>query len=801
MSGKRGPKKGEKVRKNPDAKSLAPTSKFVTGIDILEHMGLLRRLQRDHLATLANSVKHLRKKMGLVPLPPVEESAHAAQLKTEGESLAYLPGDLLITLDDVIVALRIYGKGAPPAKLAVSEGKEWVEHNAALIEARSTYREIATKKGGGQIVTFNCVYGTRKVTGKNGEIMKDANRRSPGKLERKGSSPLRTIVVRLMPHEARAVGEAGFAGQLTDDQLARAIDRTVEDFEKVLGCEVVSAAVHRMRNTDLHLHIQYTMVLPVDRDEKLLKQAIAAWDTEATKAATASLVAENGSLAPAAVGKRKKMMIEKGLIRPEPDSVELDQPLIFQKINGGRSLTNDTILGYSLKFKLNLVRVLETARRRPGESEESKQALDKLRQQVVDRNDVNENFRFKARRSDKSLEEEYLDVWLEREWRRNVVAELPDLYREMLISAGVEDARKYAEEGSTRAAGQSIFYRHNQDVATQLKAAEGKIEETQREIERIEQMVADELARIQTLAEEVETKRADVLGEMESAWKSVAGPEEVSGISPADRAVVGQVPESTVSGWMALIRQTLAKKDKALEKEAEGRADVTAWKKVLRLLGAKVPDGAIPAEMKIVGGNALTQRIAQGIADGVAAGMASVFRLLGSEIPSGQDVNQALTVAKENYESASRVESLRNTLGVVRGGRTPEIGRMEEDALQVEIIKESERFHDGVAAQTREALVGLTRFVFGKNLANYLIGKNSGEADLKSELKKEFHRRGEAELHLEKALPILAKHAPDLAKEARGIIEARPKMPVLAKKAAKKVLGKSADKKGPQIGG
>lgn len=808
MNSNKGPAKGTKTRQNKDARSLSPTFKFVTGISMLEHMGKLQTLKKDHLAALAMQINQLRKAMKWPPLPPLDEDEEGKVLDHDGKSFVYPPGTSLamFTLGDEIVALRIFQKGRPPERVPVSEGQRWVNHNDNLINARWNYRENT-----GQKVTVGEEYAKRQIIGKDGKPTKDASRRSKDKLKRKGASPMLSITLRLMPHEARAVGDAGFAGQLTDAQLDRAIDRTVQELEAKVGCEVISAAVHRMRNSDLHIHIQFTMVLPVDRDESQLKQAIANWHSEAAEKARASLVAENRRALPASIGKRIKEMVAEKQIDPAPTEVPAEFEKIYQKMTGLRSLKNEVILGYSLKFKLNLVRVIEAARKKVGKNQEPPNRLDELREQVISKYDENDGFRFKAAMSDKYLEKQYLDVWLERLWRSNVVDELPDSAKEKLIAAGVKDARKYVEEGSTRGAGQSFLDRHNADVAKRLIEAEEAVMATTQEIEKIEAkikeikgMVLEESSRLEKLAEHVEDAKAEIFGELEEAWRDLADPEDLvaaTGESPASQGDE-ETQEPTVSTWMTRIKSALGRKEKAVEKAAEERGKVRAWTWVIKKLWAEAPVGADANKLETVADVALNKRVSGMISKGVSAGLAFVFESFGKVAPSGKGdagIRQDLEDAKNEYETSVRSEILRDTLGQVQGGRTPEIEGVGEDGLKIQIQKEVGDFRGGVAAQTRVALEGLTRHIFGNSLANYLIGSKKEEAELKSVLKDEYDRLGQAELQLEKALTIIKKNNATLGEEAGKIIDARPKVPEKTKTTKPPTPGTVEQNKGPKI--
>jgi hypothetical protein len=788
MSSKKGPPKGVKVRQNADGKSLSPVFKFVTGIDILEHMGILQQLKKDRLAKITRDIKWLRKKMDFPPLPPLEEDEEEKILLNDGKSFVYPLGGRFVmdSLGDEIVALRTYQKGRSPERIPVSEGKRWVEHNDNLILSRSKYREI-----GGEIVEEGKVYATRKLLGKDGKLKKDAQRRSEDKLDRKGSSPMLSVTLRLMPHEAKAVGDAGLVGEFTDDKLDGAIDRTVGAFETKVGCEVISVAVHRMRNSDLHIHIQYTMVLPVDRDEKFLKKAIKDWRSAAAQKARAALLSEKGNAAPAAIGKRIKEMVEKKEIDPEPNEVPSNSETIYKKKTGLRKLGNEVILGYALKYKLNLVRMIERALERQDTDRETLDDLAKLRDAVISMHDQNEGFRFKANKSDIDLDKKYLDLWLERQWRSNVVAELPEAAKKELLAEAIKDARRYADAGSTREVGQyHLDYQHLFDIAKRLKEAQEAIKATTEEIEKIERKIeesqsafTEESKRLEKLATRIEDDKIEVFGELQKAWRGLVEPEDLVATDHGSSAVqpgVEPALESTISGWMTRISNALGRKEKAVEKAAEERGTASVWKWHIKKFGGQIPLETETKVLKSCAEAALKKRASDFIAQGIGEGLEVVFRFFGKEVPIGKrnsEIQKELVAAKKEYESGIRLEALRENFGFIQGERTQEIEKLSVDELKEQIQSQAGNFRGGVAAQTRVALEGLARHVFGNRIANHLIGSKKEEEELKSVIKDEFDRRGQAELKLEMAMSIIKESDGGLWEEAMKIIEARPKPP------------------------
>jgi len=570
MNSKRGPAKGKKVRGNSNARALSAPSKVISGIAALEHMGLVLKLLRDSLGSEMSYVARIRREMGL----PKLSTAELNPADDDGKSMIY-DGTLMVASGDKIVALRTYRWGFPPESIPIEEGDRWVAHNMNLILERETHADI-----GGKIVTMGQVIGKRK-NWTNPKTGKTENRKD---LNRIASSPLRSVVVRLMPHEARAAGE-----WMTGPQLERAIDQTVADIEKALGCEVVSAAAHRMKDFDLHIHIQYTMVLclpaqsPEDVLRESLRHSLDKWEKIAVVAAKSSLESEGRAAFPSAIGKRIRVLTQAGELPPKPTEesearrlLELPAtpiPQKYKKFDGLRSLNNKTILGYSLKHKLNMVRELEAAQKSAAGNEEIVAGLENLRQRVIDHRDGKKKTRELVPMPDATLDAMYFDLWLERQWRMAVVAQLPAAEQKKLPAAAVADANNYVVFGTTRVE-QGHLDRHNADVAERLKAAESAMAKTKETIAEIEKRIIEETARLEAHAAQVNNDRADVLKELQTTWLDIAAPEDVAAIEEA----VGDVPssreipkeeaeeshETSISGWMDRIKIALVRKESAV---------------------------------------------------------------------------------------------------------------------------------------------------------------------------------------------------------------------------------------------
>jgi len=491
---KRGSKEGKKVRGNPDARTLSPQVKTVTSIAMLEHMGNLLTLIRDAASTQRHHVSRLRMELGLPPnvALPDETGDQDGIQKDYFTTVQPVEGDsdkdrarkekscgLLLEEGSVIAGLRIYrtkaGKGEDDDWLAksipVEQGKEWIMHNQRLIEERAIYSEMNR-----QVVTAGAVIGVRTGTDAEGRTNK----------VRLATSPLKTIACRLMPHEGEILG-----GELTQDGLARAMDVMKSSFEREIGCEVISIAAHRMRNNDLHIHIQYTMVREVDIGDNAYNRRFRPWERAWTEAAEKSLIAEGKNVSPASLGKRKKVLEETGMVPPRPSRLRLE------KQKGLRKLHNKTSqLGYSFKFKLNLLRAAEAF---PEEHE--------IAAKVARQGDGAGAFREKIlSKSDEQLQAEKIDYWLERRWREAVAAEVSEETRARLPVAALEEARQYAIHGTTQVEAVHLE-RHREAMTQQLAHSEEQLNKVLKEAAALEKRIADMAAALQRQEERLWEKR------------------------------------------------------------------------------------------------------------------------------------------------------------------------------------------------------------------------------------------------------------------------------------------------------
>ncbi len=247
--------------------------------------------------------------------------------------------------------------------------------------------------------------------------------------ERRVPVVMRSILGRLMPHEGEVSGR-----ELTREMVEEAMDEAVAGFQKETGCEIISAAVHRMSDHDLHIHIQYTMVVCQRKNLGKHTKERKEWGKVASAMAREALLKEGVDHPnPSAIGAMKKRLVEAGKLVQEPEF-----KTGFRKANGLRSMGNGSILGHSYRNKLNVVRLAEEAE------------LPDLAKRVIKLRDELGGFRPIAKRSDEALEEDYLDLWLERMWRRIVKARLSDDALDKIRTAGVVAATNYADFGAVK---------------------------------------------------------------------------------------------------------------------------------------------------------------------------------------------------------------------------------------------------------------------------------------------------------------------------------------------------------------
>ncbi len=574
-------------------------------------------------------------------------------------------------------------------------------------------------------------------------------------LERKAPGVLRTIMVRLVPHEAEIAGR----WKMSKDALAKAMDQTARIFAEAVGCDVISAVVHRMREKDLHIHLQYTMIIPqLESPSALGRRRLGKWKLLAAELTHAALAAEGRAGAgPRIVGKKTLELIANGQLPPEPV-----REMEYRKQKGKRSLGEEHLLGYSLRQKLNLVRLAEDAN------------MPELAMQVTERRDRKNKFQRLAQRRDQNIEDHYMDVWLERTWRNAVKENLPEEAVKEMAAAGVQAAKDYVTYGTVMVEETHLDRRKDEldTLQAELNVKSEGLEKDYRMllagIEKDRLKIADELALAESARGRAEEAAAPIVALAKQEAAVIAKNAELQGLL----RVLGKLDPGGKSKADS-VEEAKKKLESGILKVRD-EAEIGAWNRVLVFLGKKVVlEGATPESLSQQADGAIAGRIGK-----MASGL---FRILGRKLQAGNrttnEIENDLVEAGEAFKAEALRDGLVLAVSKIRGVEVAEISGSDDSELAAEIEMNASKFKQGVIGQTRVALEGLTHFVFGSRLGKWLIGKGKTEEELKSVLKDEFVRRGDAELVLEKALPILVRNDQELAETARKIIGGRPQLP------------------------
>ena len=570
MGDQRGRKGGKKNQPGGrTGNSMSKTNKTVNTNESDDHMGKKGRLERDAEKQRLGHTSDVRERKKLprhepqVP-PLIGEDTVIKTLESDDDDR-----DLLVIADlRLIIGLRVYDRNPDGTPVGRSvDGDEFVASHRLVRHERAEYRD----QGGSKVRAGKEI---RERKGKYMETRHEKMRLAPG--------PLKSLMVRLMPHEASISG-----GELLPESVDAAMDRTVTEFAAATGCEIISAAAHRMSDTDLHIHIQYTTIIARKESKSMLGRRLTPWKKIAAEMARTSLKAE-GIKSPngRAIGMRKDRLIAEGALQPPPEA-----DLEYRQITGLRSLRDDAILGYSFRQKLNLVRVAEEA----GELA--------LGDRVITRKDERKRFRPIAKRSDADLEEKYLDLWLERVWRRAVKAELSAETLERLQDAGVAAAKDYADYGTVMVEETHIERRKVELEIMMEKAAVESAKLADYENERFRKEVEDtalqkiavmeeQVAAFRKSAEEAEKSVAAAMNAEAAALQQVRTMEKQVDqfIKSADEEAKQSIEEAKRAE--AAAERRAAAMEKQVEQIAESTKDTAA---ILSLIQAILDDPAVRA--------------------------------------------------------------------------------------------------------------------------------------------------------------------------------------------------------------
>lgn len=488
-----------------------------------DHMGRRRQLRIDSHDQMERHVNEkVRPEKKLLPLSLVDPKLKPETIDDIGQRIIEEKNDLELAREaSLILALRTYELNTNGEIIGrkVSEDVFCAIHRETRRQ-RAHYRDL-----NGQMVTV----GTELKRFDTNESRKVETRVVPG--------ILKSIMVRLMPTEGIAFES------IKDDEavLAIAMDETVRAFELATGCEVVTAAVHRMNPRDCHIHVQYTMVRAVTETTHMLGRRLTPWKKLASKMARESLALEKiKKPSSVAIGARKNRLIAEGKLSAKPVA-----GIEFRKFSGRRDIGDGAILGYSFRQKLNLVRAAQAG----GE--------DKLASDVTKLND--ERFgRFApiAAIDDEQLNNKYLDLWLEREWRKNLTSKLPEEIRNGLIADGVNAARDYATFGTT---------------AVEITHIEDKKEELDKLTHKLELKIQENAQKNELYREKLESKANQQLEKMRAEVSKAEASAKASGIAKKDALILAKQKQQEIDNLLEKAKTAeieTAKKIAAAEKLA-----------------------------------------------------------------------------------------------------------------------------------------------------------------------------------------------------------------------------------------
>lgn len=426
-------------------RQMSRADKTINTNEADDHMGRRASLRKD----VPDNNRHINKYRNEIGLPSLEQRDQgliAPEPADFGEVAIDEEADRELVNSDLIACIRLFDadEDGRPLGRETDEDSFCARHREVR-RTRSRYKEI-----GGSLVEAGKEYTTRK---------EKSRKRAEGK--RKATGVLKSIMVRLMPHEA------DMAGVLKEPQIAEAVDRVAVAYQESTGCEVISAAVHRMTNTDLHIHLQYCMVQAREEREREFARRVTAWKKKLTDLARETLRKEgNPNPGPVKVNKKKAQLLEERAIEPMPE-----RGVVWQKVAGKRSMRDDSILGYSLRNKLNLVRAAEACEEHD------------LARKVALKNDYRSLCAPIAQMDDNKLNARYRDLWLERIWRSAIVALLPDPEKAVakLKELGLDAARNYEAYGTTQ-----VEVTHLNKRAEELKTLAAALEKERTELEASE---------------------------------------------------------------------------------------------------------------------------------------------------------------------------------------------------------------------------------------------------------------------------------------------------------------------------
>ncbi len=225
---------------------------------------------------------------------------------------------------------------------------------------------------------------------------------------------------------------------------------------------------------------------------------------------------------------------------------------------------------------------------------------------------------------------------------------------------------------------------------------------------------------------------------------------EASGLKLAIRWLFTRAPKKST---VEKLKEEIASGVETFKKDVEE----SIWKKVFQTVAKRLPRNTAAKDV--------ARELEEVLKDEKRGFLARVFEGLGGVNREATVDNLPAVVAE--FQTRTRVEALRDSLREIRGGRMDEYGDLDEEGLRAEIRSDAEKFQSGVVAQIKVALVGLSRFVFGKDAVGDVIETKENEEEMKAVLKAEYDKRADL---LKRVLPMIESQEPAYAEEVRAVI-------------------------------
>jgi hypothetical protein len=383
------------------------------------------------------------------------------------------------------------------------------------------------------------------------------------------------------------------------------------------------------------------------------------------------------------------------------------------------------------------------------------------------------------------------DIAIHEAFDEIVSAALPNEY----VAQGMEVYRRYLRDFYLAGGDQKMKPEHEAEMEVSIAARLAKAKKAQEDAELARNTAQEAIMAAATALERAEAEARKLAEPIlaaarkaEAALPAMERDAELRGFRLAYSKIcpVSQATAKTVDEAKKLLDSGVA----GIRHEAE----IGAWAKVWKFLGiGEIQPGASVKTLEEGTESAIAGRLASSL----AAGLAGIFRVFGREAPEVQTpdaVEKAMMDAGEAYKENARLEGLVFAVSKIRGVEVSGVEGMDEGALTADIVSKAGEFRASEQAREKAAVEGFAVAIYGRSIASFLIeSAKKSVVEMKKVLAAEFKRRGKAESLLERVLPLLEKHDPTNAEEARNLIAARPKIPNISTKVAKKAAKGKAD--------